>query len=96
MLITAKTEIRGIHMELSVMDAKECLKNPKKVQTEIRVILENYGIELGPEHMGGQAKKEERPFACPWCPREYKYEAHLIKHTEKCPNHPGNVVKVEE
>lgn len=95
MLITAKTEIKGIHMELSVADAKECLKNPKRLQTELRVILENYGVELGSEHKGGQEVKEEKTFSCPWCPKEYKYQAYLNRHTEKCPNHPGRTEKVD-
>ena len=83
MLITAKTEIRGIHMELSVTDAKDCLKNPKKLQTEIRTILENYGVKLGPEHLG--VTEEEKPFICPWCRKGYVHEARLETHKLNCP-----------
>ena len=87
MLITAKTEIRGIHLELSVTDAKELLKNPKKLQTEIRTILENYGVELGPEHRGDQEVKEEKPLVCPWCQKRYKHKARLDTHTANCPEY---------
>ena len=85
-------------MELSVADAKECLRNPKKIQTELRVILENYGVELGPEHKRGREEKVDKSlphFPCPWCEKVYKYQAYLNRHTEKCPNHPGRVEKVE-
>jgi hypothetical protein len=97
MLITAKTEIKGIHLELSVADAKAVLRNPKKLQTELRVILENYGVELGSEYKGGKEEVDKSlpHFPCPWCEKVYKYQAYLNRHTEKCPNHPGNVTTVD-
>ena len=85
MLITAKTEIKGIRLELSVTEAKQCLENPGKIQTELRTVLNLYDIELEPE----QIVKDKKLFSCPWCGKEYKFQAHLNRHTEKCPNHPG-------
>ena len=84
MLITAKTEIKGIHLELSVADAKDYLKNPKKLQTEIRMILENYKVELGPEHKGGQvADDKPEKFTCA-CGKEYTHLAWLERHQREC------------
>ena len=90
MLITAKTEIKGLRLELSVADAKGVLKDPSKLQTEIRVMLRHYEIELGTEHEGKygrnyqDAKKDKKkPFVCV-CGNDFVHEAWMRKHQKGC------------
>ena len=80
MLITAKTEIKGIRMELSIADAKEVLRNPKKVQTEIRVILEHYKIDVP---TATDDKPPVKPFKCV-CGKDYLHKSWMEKHQKSC------------
>lgn len=84
MLITAKTEIKGIRLELSIADAKEVLRNPRKIQTEIRVMLKHYDVELPAESITVSTKKKRaRNFVCV-CGKDYTSQVYLDKHQRDC------------
>ena len=84
MKTTLKTEIKGIAVELSIEEAKRFLKDPGRVQNEVRTMLRGGGIEV-PD---ATSKTKE---ACPHCGKEFKRLAiHLARGCpELRPNYSG-------
>ena len=64
-----KTEVLGICIELSVVEAKLFLKDPHKVQEEVRIMLSNNGVDI-PDRPQKKTVEGIIIVACPDCGKE--------------------------
>ena len=70
-----KTSVKGIAIELSLNEALSFLRDPAKVQTEVRIMLRNGGVSLPPD----PTKADERE-PCPHCGKGFlKLNIHLAR-----------------
>ena len=62
-----KVDVRGITLELDTEEAKAFLRDPKHVQTEVRIFLRNAGVEVPENTVNGKTRKPMERKACPVC-----------------------------
>lgn len=69
-----KTEIRGVAVEMSIEEAKTFLKNPSRVQNEVRTMLRGGGVDIPDSPSKGEKE------ACPHCGKKFKIlKIHLAR-----------------
>ena len=84
MKMQLKTEVRGVAIELSIQEAFNFLKNPVRVQDEVRNMLNGGGVEI-PGNKRHQLSITSPMVECPDCGKRLKKRGLKIHQTRGCP-----------
>lgn len=79
-----KTEVRGVAIELSVQEALNFLKDPARVQAEVRNMLNGGGVKI-PDGKKSQLTIASPMVDCPDCGKRLKKRGLKIHQTRGCP-----------
>jgi len=77
-----KVDVRGITLELDTEEAKAFLRDPKHVQTEVRIFLRNAGVEVPENAVNGKGRKTQERKPCPVCQKLFAvggFKSHVTK-----------------